>query len=82
MTSAANAAQNTLVTATAACPTGKLVLGGGALVTTTATQKSRAVLVSSYPSSTTVWTAIGVVGTAALNAGNTMTVTAYVLCSL
>ena len=41
-----------------------------------------AALVSSYPSSTTVWTAIGVVGTAALGAGNTMTVTAYVLCSL
>ena len=81
VTSAANAAQNVLVTATATCPMGKVLLGGGAHITTTATQKSRAVLVSSYPSSTTVWTAIGV-AEAALGAGNTMTVTAYALCSL
>ena len=80
-TSAVNAAQNTLVTATAACPAGKVVLGGGAHITTTATQKSRALLVSSYASNATTWTAIGVVGTGALGSGNTMTVTAYALCS-
>jgi hypothetical protein len=51
-------------------------------VTTTATQKDRAVVAASYPSSTTVWTAIGVVATAALGGANTMTVTAYALCSL
>ena len=82
VTSAANAARNTLVTATATCPAGKVLLGGGAVITTTVAQKERALLVSSYPSSTTVWTAIGVVGIAALGAGNTMTVTAYALCSL
>jgi hypothetical protein len=82
VTSAANAPQNTLVTATATCPSGKVLLGGGAQVTTTATQKSRTALVSSYASSTTVWTAIGVVATGALGSGNTMTVTAYALCSL
>lgn len=82
VTSAVNAPQNTLVTATASCPAGKVLLGGGAHVTTTATQKSRALLVSSYASSATVWTAIGVVGTGSLGSGNTMTVTAYALCSL
>jgi hypothetical protein len=51
-------------------------------VTTTAVQKERAHLQTSYPSSTTVWTAVGVVGIAALGAGNTMTVTAFALCSL
>jgi hypothetical protein len=59
-----------------------VLLGGGAVITTTATQKERAVLVSSYPSSTTTWTAIGVVATGALGSGQTMTVTAFALCSL
>lgn len=70
------------MTATASCPSGKVALGGGGLVTTTAAQKERAQLVGSYPSSTSVWTATGVVAIAALGGGQTMTVTAYVLCSL
>ena len=36
----------------------------------------------SHGSSTTTWTAIGVVGIGALGAGYTLTVTAYALCSL
>ena len=80
VTSAVNAAVNTTVTATASCSAGHVALGGGALVTTTAAQKSRAVLTASYPSAAATWTAVGV-STAALGAGNTMTVTAYVLCS-
>jgi hypothetical protein len=71
-----------VVTASVACPAGKVVLGGGAVVTTTAAQKERALLVSSYPSAADTWTAAGVVAIAALGAGNTMSVTAYALCSL
>jgi hypothetical protein len=51
-------------------------------VTTTATQKERATLVASYPTTADAWTAIGVVGISALGGGQTMTVTAYALCSL
>jgi hypothetical protein len=40
------------------------------------------VLVTSYPSATNIWTAIGVVADANLGPNQTMTVTAYVLCSL
>jgi hypothetical protein len=64
------------------CPGGTVVLGGGALVTTNAAQKERALLISSYPSAADTWTAEGVVAIAALGAGNTMSVTAYALCSL
>ena len=82
VTSAANAPRNTVITATATCPVGKVLLGGGALVATTATQKERAQLVGSYPSAVDTWTALGVVSIAALGVGQTMTVTAYALCSL
>lgn len=82
VTSAPAAARQTLITATATCPVGKVLLGGGARITTTATQKDRAELVSSYPSAADTWTAIGVVAIAALPATQTMTVTAYALCSL
>ena len=51
-------------------------------MTTTAGQKDRAVLAASYPSATNVWTAIAVVATSALGGGQTLTVTAYGLCTL
>jgi hypothetical protein len=51
-------------------------------VTTTAAQTERALLTSSYPSGPSTWTAVGVVAISALGGGQTMTVTAYVLCSL
>lgn len=82
VTSAANAARNTTVTATASCPAGKVLLGGGGLVTTTAAQKERVHLTASYPTSTTTWAAVGVVGIGALGSGQTMTVTAYGFCTL
>jgi hypothetical protein len=50
-------------------------------VTTTDTLQHKALLKTSYPSSTTVWTAIGQVGPTALSSGRTMTVTAFALCS-
>ena len=82
VTSAPNPPRNTTVTATATCPLGKVALGGGARVTTTAAQKERALLTASYPTASDTWTAVGVVAIAALGWGQTMTVTAYVLCSL
>lgn len=77
--SAVNAALNTQVTATAACTVGKLLLGGGALVTTTA-NAARVGLSASYPSSTSAWAAVGTVRQK-LGGGRTMTVIAYALCS-
>jgi hypothetical protein len=82
VTSAANASRNTTVTATATCPGGKVLLGGGGLVTTSTSAKERVHLQASYPTSTTTWTAVGVVAIGALGSGQTMTVTAYALCSL
>jgi len=79
VSSAAGAAQGIQVTATATCASGKVLLGGGAQVTTNdATRK--VVLVSSYPSSATTWTAIGMV-IAGLSSGRYLYVTAYALCS-
>jgi len=80
VTSAANAAANTQVTGTATCAAGKVLLGGGAQATITSANVDRVLLSASYPSSTTVWTAIAT-ASAALGAGQTMTVTAYALCS-
>jgi hypothetical protein len=78
--SAVAAAVNAVVSSTASCAAGKVALGGGARVTTTAVA-SRAVIQASYPSAAGTWTAAAV-ATANLGAGNTMTVTAYVICSL
>jgi hypothetical protein len=77
VTSVANLGAGLTVTATATCAAGK-VLGGGAQVTATAPLQ-RTALLQSYPSSTTVWTGVGV-ALAALGAGNTMSVQAFVLC--
>jgi hypothetical protein len=82
VTSAANAARNTTITATASCPAGKALLGGGGTVTTTAAQKERVHMTASSPTSTTTWSVTGVVGIGALGSGQTMTVSARALCSL
>ena len=66
------------MTATATCPAGKVLLGGGGQATTT--DADRASLPESYPSDATTWTAVGVV-TANLTGGAQMTVRAYALCS-
>lgn len=80
MTSVSNPNAGTVVTATATCAAGKVLLGGGARVTASG-QPERIDGTASYPSSTTVWTAIGVVDSN-MSGSNTMTVQAYAICSL
>ena len=82
VTSSTGAGAGTLVTATATCASGKLVLGGGARVTVSSgLAEAFVALRSSYPSATNTWTAIAVV-TANLPLLTSATVTAYALCSL
>jgi hypothetical protein len=78
ITSAAKAIAGTTASVTATCAAG-VVLGGGAQATTSDTSHSTAIY-ESYPSSSTAWTATGVV-TTNLGNGVTMTVTTWVICS-
>ena len=72
----------TLVTATATCAAGKVVLGGGARVTVSSPLAEAFVsLRSSYPSASDTWTAVAIV-TVGLPVLVSTTVTPYVLCSL
>jgi len=80
VTSGNNPSAGTKVTATASCETGKVVYGGGVLVSSTG-QPERVVVQSSYPSATNIWTGIGI-ATTSMTASNNFTVTAYALCSL
>jgi hypothetical protein len=81
VTSGAGVLAGTLVTATATCASGKVVLGGGAQVTVSSGSANALVsLRSSYPSATDTWTGVAVV-TLNLPLGTTTTVTAYALCS-
>ena len=71
-----------LITGTATCAAGKVVLGGGALVTVSNSGSDRRVaLRTSYPSAANTWTAVAIVITDLQN-GQSATVTAYALCSL
>jgi hypothetical protein len=79
-TSAANPVLGTTATAVASCTAGRVLLGGGAQVTNTSSPE-KSVVTQSFPSSTTAWTAVGVVTGQLNNGGNTMTVAAYALCS-
>ena len=82
VSSATGAGAGTLITATATCAAGKVVLGGGALVTTSnAGSDRRVALRTSYPSAANTWTAVAIVITDLQN-GQSATVTAYALCSL
>jgi hypothetical protein len=82
VSSPAGAPKGTTVTATASCPAGKVLLGGGGQVTTDDPQPERATMQASYPSSADTWTVVGVVSDSNLGAANTLTATAYALCSL
>ena len=71
--------------ATATCPAGTMLLGGGALVTTAGTTKPMTFLSASYPSSTTVWTATATTGLAGAGGGPgspSATLTAYAICTV
>jgi hypothetical protein len=68
----------TTATATATCPAGKLMLGGGGTIT--ATVAGRAAMLQSRPISTTQWQVMLVVVTA-LGAGNTASIQAFALCT-
>jgi hypothetical protein len=68
------------VAATATCPAGTVLLGGGGtVINDEAGSPQKTVLVKTYPSSGTVWTAVGVV-TGNLPTAK-MTVQAYAICS-
>ena len=75
MTIAALATTGTTGTATVSCSTG-VVLGGGAQVANAGT--TIGVLLSSYPSSATQWTAQAVIVASGTGA---VTITPWVLCS-
>jgi hypothetical protein len=69
-----------MLTATATCPDGKVLLGGGADITADIEeQRYRIHLISSYPSSTNEWTAVAGVNSGV--GGGDVTVQAFVLCS-
>jgi hypothetical protein len=67
--------------ATASCPEGSSLLGGGGRVTVNGpSQLPLVAMYESYPSSANTWTASGVVA-ARLGGGATMVVQAYVVCT-
>jgi hypothetical protein len=80
-TSAASPTAGTTATAVASCSAGRVLLGGGAQVTNTQSADMAAIS-QSFPSSASPgqWTAVGVV-LKNMNGTNTVTVTAYALCS-
>jgi len=78
--SAPDPAVGTTVVAQTTCPTGKVLLSGGATVTTSSPgTKGAVVLQESYPKTNAIWVTVGEV-TAPLGAGGTLTLQPYVLC--
>ncbi len=67
-------------TATATCTGGRILVGGGALVTATSGDVGHISMTASYPSSATVWTATGHEGIGWL-VGN-WSIQAFALCAL
>lgn len=78
VSTSADPAPGTTLTADTTCPTGKVLLSGGAQVTATGGTKDVA-LQSSYPSSATTWVTTAVVQSA-LPTGSVMTLRPYALC--
>jgi hypothetical protein len=55
--------------------------GGGQVTATGGAQPNRVAIISSYPSSSTVWTVIGVINLQLALTTDRMTVTPYVVCT-
>lgn len=78
--SSPNPAVGTVLVAKTSCPTGKVLLSGGAQVSAPGISADRNVeLRSSYPSSTTQWQTVAIV-TGSLGAEGVMTMRPYVVC--
>jgi hypothetical protein len=69
----------TQVSATASCPAGKTLLGGGGRVTKSGITSPLAIA-ESYPSASNTWKVVGT-NTVAGGSGEKFTVQAYVVCS-
>ncbi|MGN6217101.1 MAG: hypothetical protein ACTHN7_09130 [Solirubrobacterales bacterium] len=67
------------MSATASCPAGKILLGGGGRVVKAGINSPLA-LVESYPSASNTWKVVGT-NTVAGGSGEKFTVQAYVVCS-
>jgi len=74
-----NPGVDTAKAATASCPAGKVMLGGGGQVTQNGGNEGDVILQKSYPSGPTTWTAVGVILGFGLAAS--MDVQAYVICT-
>jgi hypothetical protein len=82
MVSAPNAAPGTVLDAQTSCPTGKILVSGGAQVSAPGVQADRNVtLRSSFPVNETTWETVALV-TGSLGPGVSMTMTPYVVCGV
>jgi hypothetical protein len=72
----------TVVSATATCPAGKKILGGGGSYTVSNSgQVSRVALIASFPSAANAWTT-SVRANQGLGSGVTVTVSTYAVCTV
>jgi hypothetical protein len=80
--SAPNPDPGTVVVATTSCPSGSVLLSGGAQVSAPgATADRNVVLRSSLPLNDTTWETVGLV-TGSLGQGTSMTITPYAVCGV
>ena len=80
MSTVTDPAVGTTLVATVSCPTGKLLLGGGAEVTATATGSSNHTQIqSSYPLANNAWRVMALVN-APLGPGSAMEIRPYAIC--
>ncbi len=80
VTTAPNAPAGTVLQTNTQCPTGKILLGGGAQVSAPGAADQNVALRSSFPLNPSTWQTVALV-TGPLGAGVSMTMTPYVLCA-